>query len=32
MIPNVISEKLFINKEKKLNKIPNLLFVGRFFV
>lgn len=30
--PNGVSEKFFINKEKKLNKIPNLLFVGRLSV
>ena len=32
VIPNGVSEKFFINKEKRLNKIPNLLFVGRFSV
>jgi len=32
VIPNGVSEKFFINKEKKLNKIPNLLFVGRLSV
>jgi len=32
VIPNGISEKFFINKEKKINKIPNLLFVGRLSV
>ena len=32
VIPNGVSEKFFINKAKKLNKIPNLLFVGRLSV
>lgn len=32
VIPNGVSKKFFINKEKKLNKIPNLLFAGRFSV
>ena len=32
VIPNGISEKFFINNEKKLNKIPRLLFVGMFSV
>jgi len=32
VIPNGVSEKYFMNKAKKINKIPNLLFVGRLSV
>ena len=32
VIPNGVGKEFFMKKEKKLNKIPNLLFVGRLSV